>query len=128
MSADTDRYGGASPGVLLASLLRDKEGALPEAQTCTDVVTLLNALVACSGAPPPGLVLSFSAGGGRVSSVSYRLAGNPAALVDELSSAGVDDALTEIEPLFSSSPDLALQVVDQHTSSLTHSSSFTAHH
>ena len=53
MSADTDRYGGASPGVLLASLLRDKEGALPEAQTCTDVVTLLNALVACSGAPPP---------------------------------------------------------------------------
>ncbi|EOD27829.1 hypothetical protein EMIHUDRAFT_204812 [Emiliania huxleyi CCMP1516] len=84
MSADTDRYGGASPGVLLASLLRDKEGALPEAQTCTDVVTLLNALVACSG--------------------------NPAALVDELSSAGVDDALTEIEPLFSSSPDLALQV------------------
>ena len=92
-----DRYGGASPGVLLASLLRDKEGALPEAQTCTDVVTLLNALVACSG--------------------------NPAALVDELSSAGVDDALTEIEPLFSSSPDLALQVVGQHTSSLTHSSS-----
>ncbi|EOD08254.1 hypothetical protein EMIHUDRAFT_460000 [Emiliania huxleyi CCMP1516] len=79
-----NRYGGASPGVLLASLLRDKEGALPEAQTCTDVVTLLNALVACSG--------------------------NPAALVDELSSAGVDDALTEIEPLFSSSPDLALQL------------------
>jgi len=76
-----NRYGGARAGTQLVALLKGEA----EAQTCLDVLTLLNALVACASAP------------------SY--------LLDELDQAGIEEALSGVEPLLPANPDLRRQVL-----------------
>jgi len=70
------RYGGASTTSLLLKLLNED----PEAQTCVEVMVLLNALIACSS--------------------------NRERIVEEMVNQGLDETLQTIEPLISSNDEL----------------------